>query len=108
VGPNEEVVEMLDSGTYKSHFFVFCDSFNMGFISLSGYISLNSLIMYRKVNKTYLQQINHAIVSTLTFLGLAPKGVMEVHEMLVNVAHSLVAGGETGIFSPSECLFLCC
>lgn len=51
-----------------------------------------------------MQRINHAIVSTLSFLHLAPKGVKEVHGMLVEVARSLVEGGESGIFTPMHLL----
>lgn len=32
---------------------------------------------------------------------------LQVHDMLVNVANSLVAGGETGVFSPMHLLVFC-
>jgi 24-methylenesterol C-methyltransferase len=49
---------------------------------------------------------NHVIVSILSFLGLAPAGTTEVHEMLYKTAISLVEGGETGVFTPMH-LLLC-
>lgn len=52
----------------------------------------------------WVHRFNHYLVSTLDFFGLAPKGLKDVHNMLVNVAFSLVAGGETGVFSPMHLL----
>lgn len=52
----------------------------------------------------HTHQINHALVSTVDFIGIAPKGLKDVHEMLVNVAKSLIRGGETGVFSPMHLL----
>jgi len=43
-------------------------------------------------------------VATLDFVGLAPKGLKDVHNMLVVVADSLIAGGQTGVFSPMHLL----
>ncbi|XP_072988290.1 24-methylenesterol C-methyltransferase 2-like [Typha latifolia] len=43
---------------------------------------------------------NQVMLSVLTTLGLAPKGVVEVHDMLYETAIDLTRGGETGIFSP--------
>jgi len=51
-----------------------------------------------------VHKMNHCIVATLDFLRLAPKGLKEVHHMLVTVADSLVAGGQTGVFSPMHLL----
>ncbi len=51
-----------------------------------------------------MSQVNHVIVSTLDFLRLAPRGMTEVHHMLVTVAQSLIAGGQTGIFTPMHML----
>lgn len=56
-----------------------------------------------RINR-FQHHINHVLVSTLSAIGLAPKGVKEVHKMLVDVAHSLVRGGETGIFTPMHTL----
>mmetsp|Transcript_12304 Transcript_12304/g.39001 ORF Transcript_12304/g.39001 Transcript_12304/m.39001 type:complete len:370 (+) Transcript_12304:168-1277(+) len=50
--------------------------------------------------------LNSAAVNFSTFIGIAPKGTKEVHDMLVNVAVSLSEGGETGIFSPMHLLVL--
>ncbi|PNW75007.1 hypothetical protein CHLRE_12g500500v5 [Chlamydomonas reinhardtii] len=52
----------------------------------------------------YTHAINHGIVSTVDALGLAPKGLKEVHHMLVEVAKSLIQGGESGIFTPMHLL----
>ncbi|CAN0845752.1 24-methylenesterol C-methyltransferase 2 [Linum grandiflorum] len=43
---------------------------------------------------------NHILVTVLAFLGIAPKGVVDVHEMLFHTADYLTKGGETGIFTP--------
>ncbi|KAG2484242.1 hypothetical protein HYH03_016976 [Edaphochlamys debaryana] len=52
----------------------------------------------------YTHAINHAMVSTVDAIGLAPKGLKDVHHMLVEVAKSLIAGGETGVFTPMHLL----
>jgi 24-methylenesterol C-methyltransferase len=49
-------------------------------------------------------RVSHGVVSALDCVRVAPKGLRQVHEMLVNVATSLVAGGETGVFSPMHML----
>lgn len=49
-------------------------------------------------------QVSHVVVSTLDALWLAPKGLKDVHNMLRNVARSLVAGGQTNVFSPMHML----
>nr|CAD1844787.1 unnamed protein product [Ananas comosus var. bracteatus] len=49
---------------------------------------------------------NHILLSVLTFLRIAPKGVVEVHEMLYETAIHLTRGGETGIFTPMH-MILC-
>ncbi|KAJ0969834.1 hypothetical protein J5N97_022711 [Dioscorea zingiberensis] len=49
---------------------------------------------------------NHLLVSALTMLRIAPKGVVEVHEMLYETAGHLTRGGETGIFTPMH-MILC-
>jgi 24-methylenesterol C-methyltransferase len=49
-------------------------------------------------------RVSHAIVSAVDALYLAPKGLKQVHNMLVEVARSLVAGGRTGVFSPMHML----
>ena len=40
----------------------------------------------------------------MDFLRIAPRGLKDVHDMLVHVSKSLVDGGETGVFSPMHCL----
>mmetsp|Transcript_31415 Transcript_31415/g.57040 ORF Transcript_31415/g.57040 Transcript_31415/m.57040 type:complete len:382 (-) Transcript_31415:444-1589(-) len=52
----------------------------------------------------FTHAFNHCIVSTLDFLHIAPKGLKDVHKMLVDVAQSLVAGGRTNIFTPMHML----
>ncbi|GFR46821.1 hypothetical protein Agub_g8457 [Astrephomene gubernaculifera] len=47
---------------------------------------------------------NHMLVSAVDAVGLAPKGLKEVHHMLVEVAKSLIQGGETGVFTPMHLL----
>jgi len=49
---------------------------------------------------------NHIVVCALTALRIAPKGVVEVHEMLYETARHLANGGETGIFTPMH-MILC-
>nr|CAD1832166.1 unnamed protein product [Ananas comosus var. bracteatus] len=49
---------------------------------------------------------NHILLSVLTFLRIAPRGVVEVHDMLYETAIHLTRGGETGIFTPMH-MILC-
>ncbi|KAL0422941.1 UNVERIFIED_CONTAM: 24-methylenesterol C-methyltransferase 2 [Sesamum latifolium] len=49
---------------------------------------------------------NHILVTVLAWLGIAPKGVVDVHEMLFVTADHLTRGGETGIFTPMH-MILC-
>ncbi|KAK9135814.1 hypothetical protein Syun_015144 [Stephania yunnanensis] len=49
---------------------------------------------------------NHLLVTVLSWIGIAPKGVVDVHEMLFVTADYLTRGGETGIFSPMH-MILC-
>lgn len=64
-----------------------------------------ALCRYDRLGKfTWVHNINHAIVSFFDFLRLTPSGMKAVHYMLVLVAKSLVAGGETGIFTPMHML----
>lgn len=48
--------------------------------------------------------LSQGIISAMDFIGIAPRGLKDVHHMLACVAHSLVAGGETGVFSPMHML----
>jgi len=43
----------------------------------------------------------HKMVWTMETLHIAPKGTLEIHGLLLNVAKQLVLGGKLGIFSPS-------
>lgn len=49
---------------------------------------------------------NHIVVMVLETLGIAPKGTIDVHEMLFKTADYLTRGGESGIFSPMH-MILC-
>ncbi|KAL2895252.1 24-methylenesterol C-methyltransferase 2 [Bienertia sinuspersici] len=49
---------------------------------------------------------NHIVVTILAFLGIAPKGTVDVHEMLFKTADFLTRGGDSGIFSPMH-MILC-
>ncbi|KAL3613927.1 24-methylenesterol C-methyltransferase 2 [Castilleja foliolosa] len=49
---------------------------------------------------------NHVMITVLAWLGIAPKGVVDVHEMLFVTADHLTRGGETGIFTPMH-MILC-
>uniref|UniRef100_A0A2P2IVE4 Methyltransferase n=1 Tax=Rhizophora mucronata TaxID=61149 RepID=A0A2P2IVE4_RHIMU len=49
---------------------------------------------------------NHILVTILAALRIAPKGTVDVHEMLFKTADYLTRGGETGIFSPMH-MVLC-
>ncbi|NMR96167.1 hypothetical protein HKB01_02595, partial [Vibrio parahaemolyticus] len=49
---------------------------------------------------------NHIVVTVLAALGIAPKGTVDVHEMLFKTADYLTSGGYSGIFSPMH-MILC-
>ncbi|KAG6477835.1 24-methylenesterol C-methyltransferase 2-like [Zingiber officinale] len=49
---------------------------------------------------------NHVMVTILTALRIAPKGIVEVYEMLYETAGHVNYGGETGIFTPMH-MILC-
>ncbi|KAJ8772631.1 hypothetical protein K2173_027808 [Erythroxylum novogranatense] len=49
---------------------------------------------------------NHILVTLLALLRIAPKGTVDVHEMLFETADQLTRGGETGIFTPMH-MILC-
>lgn len=40
----------------------------------------------------------------LSFTSFHSQGLKQVHHMLVEVAKSLIAGGETGVFTPMHLL----
>ncbi|GJP48145.1 hypothetical protein CLOM_g7422 [Closterium sp. NIES-68] len=47
---------------------------------------------------------NHVLVKIVSMLNIAPKGLVDVHNMLTTVAVHLTRGGETGIFTPAHLL----
>jgi 24-methylenesterol C-methyltransferase len=49
---------------------------------------------------------NHVVVTVLSALGIAPKGTVDVHEMLFKTADYLTRGGDAGIFSPMHMILL--
>ena len=49
---------------------------------------------------------NDYIIAVLSTLGVAPKGIREVHTMLMETAISLVESGEKGIFSPMQFILM--
>lgn len=46
------------------------------------------------------RKVTHALVAGLERLSFAPKGSLEVANMLERAADGLVAGGKQGIFTP--------
>jgi len=46
------------------------------------------------------RMLTHALVKNLERFGVAPKGSVEVSNMLERAADGLVAGGKQGIFTP--------
>jgi len=49
-------------------------------------------------------QLDDVLVRIFETIKIAPKGITDVHEMLVTVAKTLVRGGETGVFTPMQLL----
>jgi len=49
-------------------------------------------------------KFNHALVSVMEFLHVAPKGMVQVHKMLMDTGIALYEGGEQGIFTPMHML----
>lgn len=49
---------------------------------------------------------NHVLVTILAAVGIAPKGTVDVHEMLFKTADFLTKGGDSGIFTPMH-MILC-
>jgi len=42
----------------------------------------------------------HYLVKTLETLGLAPKGSLQAHTVLLQAHEGLTEGGKTGVFTP--------
>jgi len=53
---------------------------------------------------SHLISVNRTLVTIVSALHIAPRGMYDVHEMLVKVSLSLVQGGESGVFSPMHLL----
>jgi 24-methylenesterol C-methyltransferase len=67
--------------------------------------SAGALPWYGRLEELEWQnRVSHAIVTAVHTVGLAPKGLKQVHSMLVEVSRSLVQGGRTGVFSPMHML----
>ena len=45
-------------------------------------------------------KFNHALVSVAEALRIAPKGMVEVHQMLIDTGVALIESGEQGLFTP--------
>lgn len=72
-------------------------------------ISENDLAADKKDTRVWYHRLNiNTIGRTLThitcvvteFLGLAPKGTVDIHAVLIHAADGLVAGGKQEIFTP--------
>ena len=49
-------------------------------------------------------KFNHALVTIAEYLRIAPKGMIAVHQMLVDTGIALIEGGEQGLFTPMHML----
>lgn len=49
-------------------------------------------------------KFNHALVTIAEYLHVAPKGMIQVHQMLVDTGIALIEGGEQGLFTPMHML----
>lgn len=49
-------------------------------------------------------KFNHALVTVAEYMGIAPKGMIQVHQMLVDTGIALIEGGEQGLFTPMHML----
>jgi len=43
-------------------------------------------------------------VTVAEYIGVAPKGMIQVHQMLVDTGIALIEGGEQGLFTPMHML----
>lgn len=53
---------------------------------------------------TVFASINAGLVWVAETLRVAPKGMSEIHDMLMATAYALIDGGELGIFTPMHLL----
>jgi sterol 24-C-methyltransferase len=67
------------------------------YLPLRGEVSSLSMLRRGRLGR----RIARRTIGTLEALGIAPKGSREVSLMLGRAAEGLIAGGETGIFTPS-------
>jgi 24-methylenesterol C-methyltransferase len=51
-----------------------------------------------------MARFNHTLVSIMEFLRIAPKGMVAVHQMLMDTGIALIEGGEQGLFTPMHML----
>lgn len=49
-------------------------------------------------------KFNHTLVTIAETLRVAPKGMIQVHQMLVDTGIALIEGGEQGLFTPMHML----
>lgn len=49
-------------------------------------------------------KFNHSLVTIAEYLHVAPKGMIAVHQMLVDTGIALIEGGEQGLFTPMHML----
>jgi len=49
-------------------------------------------------------KVHHSLVSVAEYLRIAPKGMIQVHQMLVDTGIALIEGGEQGLFTPMHML----
>eukprot|EP00890_Picochlorum_soloecismus_P003349 jgi/Picsp_1/4014/NSC_01526-R1_protein len=49
-------------------------------------------------------KFNHSLVTVAEYIGVAPKGMIQVHQMLVDTGIALIEGGEQGLFTPMHML----
>ena len=55
--------------------------------------------------RTWKIKITHYLCVFTEWIGLAPKGTVDTHHVLIEAAHSLINAGEKNIFTPMH--FIC-
>jgi sterol 24-C-methyltransferase len=91
-----EVLEHRDTCDYNAEYEIpWYDSLDGRYLSLSNFKHTPSG-----------RWLTNKFVWALETVGVAPKGTLAVHNMLIKVAVDLVDGGRLGIFSPSY-FYLC-
>ncbi|CBI18913.3 unnamed protein product, partial [Vitis vinifera] len=78
--------------------------------SFDGAYSIEATSRTRGCHSRHRERIaywrNHILIMIFAALGIAPKGTVDVHEMLFKTADYLTRGGESGIFTPMH-MILC-